>query len=451
MKNIFVKGYINYENDRYTFSYEDKKLTLINVENKQTFFQQYKYVEFFKGFTLDGFDIIFYINNKIYYKNGCFICSPRCIIVSRNKEYRLDEMKFDTLRISGGTLNRFYSNRNMIDFDPNERGYFKFKDIAETVSEEIVNLNGEDAKFELSIMKPGWKDDGIITFDNYDTLLRIKYSFGKDYKFVIKDLNNIDEFFKFCANRVNISFDDIFLEIKNKEGKYEKTAVINIPYMIDNEINKDILDYIVLKGHLNDIFKFLNNSDYIFSIIPDDNKSFGTISNKDYCAAFSCFESIYQYIHGDDESVKETNSEIDLDEVKKEILPLLESIEQKYKKVNKIKRDFVKRFINIICKANLKLEKCIINELENNNFIIESIYYKIRNEIKEYGIKESVIKAVKDRDDITHNNIVKLDNISIGIYEMLLELNYVMILQYIGVSKDIYEEKIGYLKLVKII
>ena len=451
MKNIYVKGYINYENDSYTFSYEDKKLTLINVENKQTFFSQYKYVEFFKGFTLDGFDIIFYINNNIYYKNGCFICSPRCIIVSRNKEYRLDEMQFDALRISGGTLNRFYSNRNMIDFDPSEKGYFKFKGIAETISEEIVNLNGEDVKFELSIMKPGWKDDGIIIFDNYDTLLRIKYSLGKDYKSSIKDLNDIDKFFKFCANRVNISFDDIFLEIKNKEGKYEKAAEINIPYMIDNEINKDMLDYIVLKGHLNDTFKFLNNSDYIFSIIPDDNKTFGIISNKDYCAVFSCFESIYQYIHSDDESMKETNSEIALDEVKKEILPLLESIEQKYKGVNKIKRDFVKRFINIICKANLKLEKCIINELENNNFIIESIYYKIRNEIKEYGIKESVIKAVKDRDDITHNNIVKLDNISIGIYEMLLELNYVMILQYIGVSKDIYEEKIGYLKLVKII
>ena len=451
MKNIYVKGYINYENDSYTFSYEDKKLTLINVENKQTFFSQYKYVEFFKGFTLDGFDIIFYINNNIYYKNGCFICSPRCIIVSRNKEYRLDEMQFDALRISGGTLNRFYSNRNMIDFDPSEKGYFKFKGIAETISEEIVNLNGEDVKFELSIMKPGWKDDGIIIFDNYDTLLRIKYSLGKDYKSSIKDLNDIDKFFKFCANRVNISFDDIFLEIKNKEGKYEKAAEINIPYMIDNEINKDMLDYIVLKGHLNDTFKFLNNSDYIFSIIPDDNKTFGIISNKDYCAVFSCFESIYQYIHSDDESMKETNSEIALDEVKKEILPLLESIEQKYKGVNKIKRDFVKRFINIICKANLKLEKCIINELENNNFIIESIYYKIRNEIKEYGIKESVIKAVKDRDDITHNNIVKLDNISIGVYEMLLKLNYVMILKYIGVSQDIYEEKIEYLGFVKII
>ena len=87
MKNIYVKGYINYENTSYTFSYENKKLTLINIENKQSFFSEYKYVEFFKGFTVDGFDILFYINNDIYYKNGCYICSPRCIIFLRNSEY----------------------------------------------------------------------------------------------------------------------------------------------------------------------------------------------------------------------------------------------------------------------------------------------------------------------------------------------------------------------------
>jgi len=451
MKNIYVKGYINYENEGYTFNYEDKKLTLINVENKQSFFSEYKYIEFFKGFTLDGFDIIFYINNNIYYKDGCYICSPRCIIFSRNKEYRLDEIKFDALRISGGTLNRFYSNRNMIDFVPEEKGYFKFKNIEETISEEIVKLNGEDAKFELSIMKPGWKDDGIITFNNYDSLLRIKYSFGKEYKSSIKDLNNVDKFLKFCANRVNISFDDIFLEIKNKDGKYDKAAEINIPHMIDNKINKDMLDYNLLRGHLNDVFKFLNNSDYIFSIIPDDNKSFETISNKDYCAVFSCFQSIYQYIHGNDEVEKETKDEIVLDEVKKEMLPLLESVEQKYRGNNKMKRDFVKRFINIINNANLRLEKCIINELENNCFIIESIHYKIRNEIKENGIKESVKKAVKDRDEITHNNTLKLDSISIGIYDMLLKLNYAMILEYVGVANDIYSEKIKYLGIVNII
>ena len=37
MKNIYVKGYINYESEGYTFSYEDKKLILIKIENKQSF------------------------------------------------------------------------------------------------------------------------------------------------------------------------------------------------------------------------------------------------------------------------------------------------------------------------------------------------------------------------------------------------------------------------------
>ena len=339
----------------------------------------------------------------------------------------------------------------MIEFDPKGNDNFKFKDIQETVTEEIVNLNDKVTKFELSIMKPGWIDDGIITFYNYDSLLRIKYDSRQDYKEIIKDLNSIDKFFKFSANRVDISFDDIYLEMKNKDGKYDKVAEIIIPYMIDNEINKDMLDYTVFNGHLNDAFKFLNNSNYIFSIIPDNNKAFETISNKDYCAAFSCFESIYQYIHGNDEKVKKTKDEIILDEVKKELLPLLENVEQKYKGNNKIKRDFIKRFQDIICKANLKLEKCITNELENNDFIVESIYYKTRNEIKENGINKSIAKAVKDRDDITHNNTVKLDNISVGIYQMILKLNFVMILEYIGVSRDIYEKELNHLGLVNII
>ena len=49
---------------------------------------------------------------------------------------------------------------------------------------------------------------------------------------------------------------------------------------------------------------------------------------------------------------------------------------------------------------------------------------------------ESVMKAVSDRDNITHNNTIKLDNISIGIYEMISKMNYVMIFNYVGISKD---------------
>ncbi len=445
MRKVYIKGYVSYEDENYTFIYEEGKLTLISVNNYQTFFSEYKFVDEFKGFTIDGFDIIFYINNSVYYKDGSFICSPRCIFISRNKEYKLTGMKFDTLRFSGGILNRFYTNRNMIEFDPKEKDYFKFKEVEETISEEYVNLNGDKTQFEFSIMKPGWKDDGAITFNNYDSLLRIKYETAKDYKSIIKDVNSVDKFFKFSANRVGISFDEAFLELKKDDDKFEKAVEIIIPYMINNEINKDLLDYVIFKDYLDQIFKFLDNCDYIFSIIPDNNKSFGNISNKDYCAGFSCFESIYQYVHGNKNELGTSKEELSLEEVKEEILPLLRTLDDKYNGNNKTKRDFIKRFIKIISTANLKLEKCIFNELGEKDFILESIYYKKRNEIKEYGLFASVKKAVDDRDDITHNNTVRLDGISIGIYEMLLKLNYAMIMDYIGVSVETYGDRIQYL------
>lgn len=75
---------------------------------------------------MDGFDIVFYIN-RIYYKDGSFICSPRCIFISRNKVYNLIEMKFDALRFSGGLINRFFSNRNMIEFDSNEKDHLNLR------------------------------------------------------------------------------------------------------------------------------------------------------------------------------------------------------------------------------------------------------------------------------------------------------------------------------------
>ncbi len=450
MKEVYIKGYIKYEDEDYTFIYEDKKLTLVSIKNKLTMFNEYKFVEEFKGYSVDGFNIIFYINKNIYYKNGCFICSPRCMIIARDRTFDLTDMKFETLKLSGGVINRFYSNRKMIDFDEKSQD-LKIKEVEETVSEENVSLNKEKTTFEFSVMKPGWKYDGIITVDNYDSMLRIKYSSEKDYKTIIENLNTLDKFFKFCTNRKSISFNEIFLEKFNKDGKYENAAEIIVPYMSEKSINKDMIDYSIFKNHLDDVLNFLDNCDYIFSLIPDDDKEYASISNKNYCAVFSCFESIYQYINEKEQEIGITNEEIALGEVKKELIPILEEIDKKYIGHNRTKRDFIERFINLISTANLKLEKNINNELEKNAFILECIYYKRRDEIKQNGLFQSVIKAVKDRDDITHNKTIKLDNISIGIYEIISKLNYVIIFNYIGISKDIYSPKIQHLGLSNII
>lgn len=175
------------------------------------------------------------------------------------------------------------------------------------------------------------------------------------------------------------------------------------------------------------------------------------ISNKDYCATFSCFESIYQYIHGDIEKIEISKEEIELEAIKREILPFLEECDEKYKGKNGLRREFIRRFINIISTANLKLEKCINNEIKENDYIIDSIYYKRRDEIKENGIKKSISKAINDRDDITHNKTIKLDNISIGIYEIVSKLNYIMILKHAGISKEKIKESMEHLIIRNII
>ncbi len=452
MERISFKGYIKFSEDIYTFVFEEKKLTLISVKtNKHNFFPEYKKVDYFEGITLDGFSISFYINDEIYYQNGCFVCSPKCIFISQYQGYQLSELKFDAMSIIGGNLNRFYSNRNMIEinFDENSKirkEFLNFKSVEETVTEEVVKLNNKKTTFELSIIQPGWEDDGSITFDDYDTLLRIKYEESQGYKLLLKNLINIESFFKFCSNRNRIFFKNIFLECKNDEGKYIKTAKIIMPFNNEEYINKDMIEYEAIKGHIEDLINFLNSSDYVFSIIPDDNNDFSTVSNKDFCAAFSCFESIYQYIHsGDIQKVEMSKSEIELEEVKKEILPFLKSCDEKYVEVNRLRRDFIKRFINIISKANLKKEKCILNEVMENKFIIDTIYYKTRNEIKEKGIEIAINKAVLDRDNITHNMTMNLDNISKGIYQIILKLNYVMILKYVGIPEEKIKWSIEYL------
>ena len=221
--------------------------------------------------------------------------------------------------------------------------------------------------------------------------------------------------------------------------------------MIDKEINKEVLDYELLEGHLNDIFNCLEKSDYVFSIIPEDNKSFGIISNKDYCSVFSCFQSIYQYIHGNDENMDEISEESKLLEIKDEVLPCLKEVRSKYIGKDRIKREFVERFIHIIETANLKLEKCINIEFEKNGYILESLYYERRHKIKNKGILEAVKHAISDRDDITHNKTIRLDDISIGIYEMIYKLNYVMILNYIGIENEKIEKTIKHLSITNII
>lgn len=99
----------------------------------------------------------------------------------------------------------------------------------------------------------------------------------------------------------------------------------------------------------------------------------------------------------------------------------------------------------------MKLEKCIANEIGENKYVIDTLYYKIRNEINQKGIDNCISEAVNDRDDITHNRTVNLSMTSIGIYKIISQLNYIMLLKHVGVENKKIENMVRRLSIRNII
>ena len=414
--------------------------------------ERYQYIDYFEGHTLDGFDVVFHIKDKIYFKDGCYICFPRSILVVKEDYLRINELNFDSIKIVGGNINRFYSNKKMIEYNKKEYkknniNDFVFKNEEETKSEETVCINETKTTFEFFIQHPRWKDDGCYNFGQFDSSVRIYYNNSVNYKKVIQDIAKIERLFQFCTNRNSITFEKIFLEIQDNENKHKSVAEIIVPYMIENDVNKYMINYDTLSGHISNLIKILNNSNYVLSIIPNDESEHNIITNKDYCAVFSCFQSINNYKNYENpDETKEDKYETSLNEIKDEILVFLKEKDQEYNGKDGRKRKYIKSFISMINGSNLKLEKSITKELEKRLYLIDTLnYYEIKEKINSMGLQDATEHAVGIRDYITHNNIVKLDEVAIGMYQIITRLNYAIILEKAGIEKAKVEKIIRFL------
>jgi len=444
MKELYLKGHINYNNELYTFLYQNKSLTLIPTKNKQEFdlFGLIEHIEYIEGMTLDGLNIVFYVNDDVKFKNGACVCFPKIIFLVREKGTKFFELEYDAIAISGGILNDFYDNFKIIKIG--EKGEIFFKKCEETVTEEEVEINSHKSVFEFSVKEPGKREKGDnVEITGYNSLMRVKYNNSQNHNEVYNDILDIDKFFKSCACKIKISFDTIFLEKLSESGRYENIVEIFIPYMNECSECKEVgkkkcFEYEVFKGKLNNVFKNISSLNYLISILPDDKPN-PTVNNSEYCSAFSCFESVHEYrnsLFGEVPSEIFSEEEKRLEEIKQEIIVQLDILDEKYKGKDGKKRKLIQHISNIIEGANLRLEKSISVIFNNNKYVLDTIYYKIKEILEKEGMEKSIEKAVKDRDLITHSKIVKLDDISTGIYEILFRLNYIMIFEIIGIEKD---------------
>lgn len=453
MKKIFLKGYIEYEKDNYTFNYGNGKLELINVNHSPSPLKEYKFIEWLKGFTIDGFDIYFYINKKCYFINGTYTCLPQIIFISNSPGIEFSEFKFDSLCFKGETINRFYSNRNMIKIK-NKQGEKKLKAELEikksedTIVSENAIINGISLDFELSNINPGWRDDGIFTFNEYDSLLRLKYKKPLCIEKLTPNIVSIQKLMQFCSNRKIINYSEVYLEAKDSSDNYSKKALIFIPPIVDNIINKNMIEYDVIKGKISKIFEFFDKSEYVLETLPADNKEYSIVDNKGFSSKVSCFQSTYETIDSGEEVDTSNTTLIDL---KKELKCVFNDLDEKYKGKDKQKRKYLSRFDHIIQTSDLKIENILINEIEKHNYLLECIQYPLRDKIKEIGLDDACENAIDKRDRITHKELVEFDMADVGIYKIMNKLNHILILEYCGIEKEKTQKCIEYLSVREII
>lgn len=432
-------GYINYNERTYTFHYKDDFLTLIivnpNKESQEDWFygwNQYEKVEYFKGFTSDGFEIYFYINDTIRKWNGTYRCFPKIMIISKNQKVLLSETKYKTLKFTGGIVNKFYSNRkifdNWVDNIINNRT-IKFKNLKETVSAENICIDSKKAIFEISVTQPGLSDNGSIKIGNIDSIIRIIYKKEWKVENILNSVLKMRDLFFFCLNRRYFSFDKISLEIKNEDDKYVEVANVYIPNSEDIKEPKYMLSYQLIEGNVNKLLKILDEVKYITYKIPKDDKEYTSVTATSYANTFSAFQSIYNYCNKNNILEKDIYKE-----TKAEIIDELIKLSEKYRDKNGKKRKIIKRYINLIDKkTDFKLETMINNELNNHNFILESLPDQRYKDILENS-EEVIIDAVESRDLITHDDVFAPRDVDIAVYLVLERLIHILILKKIGVK-----------------
>ena len=442
-------GYIDYNHKIYTFTYKDKLLTMILSDpnfDDSWFFNSPENVDYFKGYTSQGKEIYFYIDNDITKFGGIIKCFPKIVIYSTNSNYSLSKTKYCSMKFSGGVINNFYSNRHIFDGSIDNK-VIKFKELEQAKKEENIIIDNKKAIFQISVSYPSIHYGTGITIGNINSTIRLIYN--KPWKSVdlIKSILKIDDLLFFCMNRRCFDFDKIYLELRNEEGKFFNAAEIYVPYEKNEDIPKNMIDYLSIEGKLNKLLKILDNVNYLTYSIPADRKEFISITATNYSNIFSAFQSLYNYCYSKKDIVYDEN---EFDELKDEIINSLKLLSDKYKGVNAKKRKYVDKYINIVKQSNLTLEHMIIQEIEKYNHVLRDLpdkkYISIMN-----NYSEIVKDAVHDRDMITHSDVFAPSDSDIAVYLTIKRLIYAMVLKKIGLSKSEVKNKISYLNSMKVI
>ncbi|MBQ6269063.1 MAG: hypothetical protein IJK61_02945 [Bacteroidetes bacterium] len=455
LKEIY--GFIELNNKKYPFVFSTKKFKVtlyppnadqwgkykISILRELTELRELKKL---KGVTAEEYLIIFDVCKCSMY-NGFLTYNVNWC--AYNETLNFDFVK--GLRMSGGDINRFYSEKTFdleINDNLNRIELFFSLNRDKKPSEKYSIDNGIDAVIDINSII---SIDPMIAKNSINTKrgINIEYSTGINIDLVIRNIEHLYQFFAYTFYRDNISIPDIELLGKYDDRMFVIGRVLLKDYfnikMEDNiDAERSVINYEYWKTNMSKILTDIKTGNIILQHICGsiDNRRYFTKSR--ILSILAAFEGEFRNIYGF--GIDKIRSS-DFKEVKNFVVEELKDYSSK-KEYSRKKKKYIQEMIKYIDNYEVQYKDRVYYSLNECKDVMEFFVAKYCNGYGYNGLYNEFAHKMADyigtlRNELAHGNTeCEIEKIKIRYIEMIEILLYAMRLKKYSENINLIQKSI---------
>ena len=439
----------------FTFDINSKILTI--QPSKMSMFPSFIPEDDFEDFSLskERMNINGETNNRNYIEfidvkflsigRGCFQAWVPAYVIGKANELSFipKPTKIKDISFKGECIDRFMTSKNTVsdnwDYNNNK------------LQVNIVYGKDKIKKFKYNgldfSLVPGWTmvsaQKDVKSLLTMQTSLHIKSKKNLNIKTIIELYKKIEKLFSFICYRQHVTFDSIILTQTETIlfDKIPQDTAIGFELHISSNDDKYDLPKVGKHMTLNDyidnipnLIKSLCEDDHMLLSFPDNTLKTNVIDNNKYICISSAFESEFDLLYPNFKSNKNKN----YNNAKVNTIKFL-SEQANNKQNNYETRKYYNNFIKYIGDFEGRLEEQILYMFQLYSYIVEPEKKYYQNEHPDINFDNtSLAKAFADkRNNLSHGSkLQKFKTLEVVSYIIVRKINYAMILERSGFSKN---------------
>lgn len=439
-----IKGFINFNNDKYFFHLQRDELTLTSLnQEKQNYIDAFfdllnkkeENPDILEGqISISNKTILFFIKRQITKSLGEYKFQIYSYI-----EYEDESRNIERLSIYSDELDWFYNLKNSYKYEmthPTGEVNLRVNSFDLNIDHFKFLIGEKPIEGSFSIARNiSMPSNNPITLNS---IISFTFEKNNNHSFVMNLVNLTRDFLKIVSYRRNISINQVTLNEKVDGNKYRKVGVLVFP--VEEEILKEnekyirerIIDFDILQENTAELFQLLASDQLYKEHIPQNSKDKNIITPARFILITAAFEWEFRSLYG---NLKETENSL-FNEVQTDVLKHLEDL---INSSSGKKKKYAKSLRKLISNSSMNLAEKILRVLKDSedilNIYIDNLYSM--NGIEKVKHSEMAERIQIQRNNFAHGNIDKELNFLVVLDLIVLEWAiYVLILRKAKLSSE---------------